>query len=450
MAIAAAAPTTAPVGSTGTIEPSSTPAEEHRVADGRRDRLQSTDRRARVHSAQRRTGTPPGSAARVSDPGTVSGRRPPGSADPAAATAAANSRGGCTSRRRMRAPVPARRAGQARRARACPSAPARPPAGFSQVDRLGRARAGQVAGPQRRPPPPDRQQRDVERRQRGHLRGTGRCRRPRRPAAAALDQVPHRRGLRAAGRARAPAVPGVRGGHAGDPQVAVDQLLAGRQLVDPRGRPCDRSQPPAPRGTTTRTSRGSSRSDGRCRWSPCRWESSTRSTSARSAAGRDGVDPAAAADTRSVSTGSVSTTRPASSSRTVECPRNRRPRECTSPVFTVRCGPTSRRGGWPAGRDSSARARRCRRRSSAPPPSGRPPTPSARARPAASTTWVVAVRFTLSEVLRSHCRFMLGVVGAGRRRDVHPLRRPRRRATPRTSARPWDARCCAATGTPTR
>ncbi len=228
---------------------------------------------------------------------------------PAAATAAANSVRRVDQQPAHPCAVPPGRARQAGQRRTCPSAPApRPAAAAARPPRRrGAGRGGRARASAPTPTPaaarrPGRAKPGHPGEQVGVARGVD-------PDAAGLDQVPHRRGLRAAGGARAPTVPAVRRRHPGDPQVAVLERPrrgpARRRCATPRrAQPAagparhhhPRAVPAAGAATAGAGGRraGATAAPGRCRPS-------------RRGAGC-GADPRSG-PTRRVSTGSVSTHR---------------------------------------------------------------------------------------------------------------------------------------------
>ena len=103
-----------------------------------------------------------------------------------------------------------------------------------------------------------------------------------------------------------------------------------------RWKPARPSHAPAPRGTISRGSPPTERSEGRSRWSLCRWE--MRTASIRSTTSRAGAVACRRRCSRpgSRNTGSVSSRTPPSSTSTVECPTN--VRRCSEPL-TVTASP---------------------------------------------------------------------------------------------------------------
>ena len=149
--------------------PSSTPADQRRVADGGGS-VQSKAAARRFTGRVDRAAPP---AAPGSRDGDVRWPSPP------AATAAANTRGGSTSSRRIRAPGPPGTAREPGERRACPSAPARRPAGAAgrPPRRRGRGRGGRARASAPSPRPAAARRRAARARP---CRRTGRCRPPRR------------------------------------------------------------------------------------------------------------------------------------------------------------------------------------------------------------------------------------------------------------------------------
>ena len=258
MATAAAAPTTAPVGTHRHDRAEQHAADEHRIAD-----------RGRVgpaHGPRARSSVPPGVAPSSATARPVRGdqhpRAPRPPPPPRPRTRAAGRPAAGASGRRL----PPGRRGPARPARTCPSAPAPRPAGAAARTASAARCGSRWPGPSVAPTPTPA----AARRPGGAARPcrrTGRCRPRRRPArrrtrSGAPSPRPAGRGW-SAGPNRCPLCA------AGTPVTRRSpcvELLAGGQLVDAARCRGPRSQPPAPRGTTTRApTAASSRSDGRCR-----------------------------------------------------------------------------------------------------------------------------------------------------------------------------------------
>ncbi len=221
----------------------------------------------------------------------------------------------------------------------------------------GRGRGGRARASAPSPTPAAARRRAARARP---CRRTGRCRRTRRPGCRPPPGRGPSRGPAArpssAGRSGGRCAPRARRARAGRRRRAPRRAPA----PPPRGRPWRDSQAPAPRGTTMRADGGRRRNEGRCRWSPCRWETSDEVDVGPVRPG--GAGPTRrSGPTRPVSSGSVSTTRPPSSTRTVEWPRNRRARSRTSAVSRARASRLLRWGGcscWaPSRRRSRARWR---------------------------------------------------------------------------------------------
>ena len=182
-----------------------------------------------------------------------------------------------------------------RRGSTCPSGSARRPRGAQQRQRLGGRRGSMWPGPSAGPSPTPAAARRRSRREVGHARRRGRCRR--RSRRARPPSITKPTGW-ATGR-------GGGGGRRARPDGADARRrrratrLAGRQLEDVAEARAGQQRAGAPR-RDDRAGAPSRRSDGRSRWSWCRWESSTASTCSQSAGAGGGavaaqVDDAAAA-----------------------------------------------------------------------------------------------------------------------------------------------------------
>ena len=221
-----------------------------------------------VQSRPRRGGSPAPPARRTGAPGSVTATCVP---EPRAATVAANTRGGCTSRRRMRAPGPPGTAVSPASANV-PQCTGTTTRGRSSVDGLGGAGGSRWPGPSVGPQPQTGSSATSSGAERGHaveqvgVAGGVDARAARleevahRAAACgpAVERGPQRWPLCAAGTPVRAAPPSTSSSPGASSSTRATPLAA-----QPRAR-----RRAAPRCGRTAAGR---RSEGRCRWSPCRW-----------------------------------------------------------------------------------------------------------------------------------------------------------------------------------